>query len=227
MQVDCTGQVIVGEFDTVETLDLEDLERGYCNPYRNWIPGRPTYPSYFAHPQNATENGTPIVHLGNTTFYNPGVMENSAEMNGVDLSACIDGTSVMFGRPNGNHYPYLYAYVRHQGSDEPWLKLCVADSPGIEDQYHHVDEHHLGNVLEVGARAAAALGMITLSTDGLAIDTIYHYTIPIEVYFSNDAPPEGEIVRESYFRWWRNMVRFQVGNQAYSYDRIWEMNPIP
>lgn len=224
-QVDCSNQVVVGEFDNANTIDLQSLEEGYCNHYGVWIYGRPHPNSYYTPAPSTTSEGIPIIYTGGATYYGPGVMESSAATNGVDLGDCVDGTAVMYGRPISEGFPYPYVWARVVGTSE-WSKLCVADSVDSEDMYYHVHTSGFGNGLEVGARIASLWGMIELSADGSTVVDSIKSQVQIEFYFGNSPPPE-EVLLVSYFDWWSRNVRFLKDGDVYTLSQILEENPQP
>ena len=182
-------------------LETDDSKyNGYMYEYEgevtdNWIPGVPTYESWFT--------PAPKITIGNAYPYGWSVMESTAEYNGFSLEGYVDGVALMSPADQG-----LPVWLKRPGYD--WEGPFLVVDCARRTDFYNVSVHNQ-EVVEVGFETAVRWGM---ATEREKVDGKWMNYWPMKkvenVIVSkiqpNNLDSDYEIV--NYKDWFLDMVRF-------------------
>ncbi len=185
--------------------DWEVLALGYCDHLGRWVPGLVTFESWVRE--------APAHSIGNVVWYNPGIMEATAEHVGFSLEGYLDGIAMMSCSDFGKT-----AWLRRPGLtwEGPY---AVVDCASRVDIFSAVYYH--GEVAEVGYQTALSWGMVESVDDRRIVNQWILHDVEV---FVGEAPSGDESVAVDYAGWWLDQVVFVGG---FGFDEAWGVNPEP
>lgn len=232
---------VVKEPGSGEPPDLDDPPIRRCKPYNDsmydgylWladptfcVPGMVSMKTWFT--------PAPPYAYGGAVFYDPHVMEATAEARGLSLDGFVDGVAMMSPADIGRT-----VWLRRPGHDweGPYL---VVDSAAHQDIYPVIV--HRGEIVEVGFQTAVRWNMVSATAlDSGEYDrpyTVNNWIVEgVEVLKMDNVPfLIGEYEPVDYVTWWADAVEFTRRYEPMPYQInpghedfpgwIWREGPYP